>query len=124
MIDADHFKQINDTYGHHVGDEALVAIANALAQSTDRGGMAARLGGEEFVIVWPGLAEADAGVFLEGVRSRIERIALFDGDRPVRLSVSIGATFDTRSCLDEMLSYADEAVYRAKKGGRNRVEMS
>jgi diguanylate cyclase (GGDEF)-like protein len=121
VIDADYFKRINDRHGHHVGDEALVAIAGILRRHIDGRGLVARFGGEEFVcLLQP--TDAGAGVaLLDQLRRDIERHDLFCGDQRVPLSVSIGVTTDPGTSLDTMLAAADDALYRAKDGGRNRI---
>lgn len=121
MIDADHFKQINDNFGHQVGDEALVAIAAVLRGQVEGQGMVARFGGEEFVclrVLDPSLRPADC---LERIRRAIEQIDLRADGRPVPLTVSIGATAEPGGDIDQMLARADGAVYQAKRAGRNRV---
>jgi diguanylate cyclase (GGDEF)-like protein len=121
MIDADHFKRINDTFGHQVGDEALVAIAAVLREEVEGKGVVARFGGEEFVclrILDPQLRPAEC---LERIRRRIAGIDLSAGADAVPISVSIGATSEPLGDIDQMLARADEAVYQAKRAGRNRV---
>jgi diguanylate cyclase (GGDEF)-like protein len=121
MIDADHFKQINDNFGHQVGDEALVAIAAVLRGQVEGQGMVARFGGEEFVclrVLDPSLRPADC---LERIRRAVEQIDLRADGRPVPLTVSIGATAEPGGDIDQMLARADGAVYQAKRAGRNRV---
>ena len=121
MIDADHFKRINDTFGHQVGDEALVAIAAVLREEVEGKGVVARFGGEEFVclrILDPQLRPAEC---LERIRRRIAGIDLSAGAEAVPITVSIGATTEPLGDIDQMLARADEAVYQAKRAGRNRV---
>lgn len=122
MIDADHFKRINDTWGHQTGDEALVAMAGQLGRRAGREGFPARFGGEEFVCIQVLSEEADPAACLEQLRADIEAIRLHsaEGD-PVPLTVSIGATTRPMGSIDEMLGIADQAVYLAKEQGRNRV---
>jgi diguanylate cyclase (GGDEF)-like protein len=122
LIDADHFKRINDTHGHAMGDEALVAIAQTLQNSLRKSDVVARFGGEEFVCIAVIKEEADAVAVFEKVRASLEAIELYSesGER-VPITASIGVT--TRLCdsFDEMLKLADSAVYDAKDAGRNRV---
>jgi len=121
MIDADHFKRINDAFGHQVGDDALLAIADALRDVAGQCGLVARFGGEEFVIAHAISRPDEAGQCLERMRRRIAEIDLRHDGQPVRLTVSIGATHKPGITLDDMLLRADRAVYAAKSGGRNRV---
>jgi diguanylate cyclase (GGDEF)-like protein len=122
MIDIDHFKHINDTYGHDAGDLAIKAVAGAVAQHARAQDLAARFGGEEFVLLAPGLDARAAADSLERLRANIEtmRIALPDG-RSIALTASIGVCTEGSS-LSEMLSEADRRLYVAKAAGRNRVE--
>ena len=123
MIDADHFKSINDTYGHSFGDEALVAIADVLSGAIDKGGIAARFGGEEFVCLFV-LDLADNPLrCLDALRRQIADLDLRFEGRPVHLTVSIGATHMPGNNLDMMLQQADRAVYESKNKGRNRVTL-
>ena len=124
MIDADHFKKINDTHGHDVGDEALVAIASTLEKFGAGRGIIARFGGEEFVCIRILKAGEDPLQCMQGLCAAIEEIDLQGPDgSPVPLTVSIGATRELDDSLSEMLKRADEAVYQAKQQGRNRVVM-
>ncbi len=119
---ADHFKRINDTWGHGTGDEASIAMACALQAHATQGGFTVRFGGEEFVWIQEVNAGQEPDQCLESLRAAIEAIELHapNGER-VPLTVSIGATLNPAESIDEMLSTADQAVYLAKEGGRNRV---
>lgn len=125
MIDADHFKKINDTYGHQVGDEALVAIARTLQAVSGGSGVVGRIGGEEFACIRVLSEGKDGSQCLERLRAAVEAIDLRapDGSR-VPLTVSIGVTQELGETLDAMLASADAAVYQAKQRGRNCVVMS
>jgi len=120
LLDLDHFKAVNDTHGHLVGDRVLVDFADrvrALLRVPDRLG---RFGGEEFVVLLPETSLDKARVVAERIRRDIEQA---DGDLP-RRTVSIGVTvsFPDDPDLDGLLARADAALYQAKEGGRNRVE--
>jgi diguanylate cyclase len=121
MIDADHFKRINDRFGHQVGDDALFAIADALRDVAGQCGLVARFGGEEFVIAHTITRPDEARRCLERMRQRIAEIDLRHEGETVPLTVSIGATHKHGLTLDDMLQRADLAVYEAKTRGRNRV---
>lgn len=124
MIDIDHFKHINDTYGHEAGDLAIKAVANAVAQHVRAQDLPARFGGEEFVVLAPGLQGDEARGYFESMRAAIQRMAIPLGDgRTVRLTVSIGVCSDGGS-LSTMLAEADRQLYVAKASGRNRVEQA
>ncbi|QSX80009.1 diguanylate cyclase [Agrilutibacter solisilvae] len=124
MLDIDHFKHINDTYGHDAGDLAIKAVANAVARHVRTQDLAARFGGEEFVVLAPGLQGEDARDYFECLRADIGAmpIALPDG-RSIHLTVSIGVCTSAAG-LSAMLAEADRQLYVAKAGGRNRVEGS
>ena len=127
MLDVDHFKQFNDTYGHPQGDACLKSVASVLAGAAARSGdLVSRYGGEEFVLVLPGTTEEGAMVVAERIRAAVAglRIPNAASKHNGMLTVSIGvATGDPSSVTQEvLLQRADEALYRAKHAGRNRVE--
>jgi two-component system, cell cycle response regulator len=130
MIDLDHFKGVNDTYGHLTGDDALREVAALLQHAVRSVDVVARYGGEEFVIVLPETAEPGAVAFAERIRERIEAqsFAVIAAEGPpgagLRLTVSIGvATFPSPrvDSAEDLFAQADAALYRAKAEGRNRV---
>lgn len=121
LIDADHFKRINDTHGHQVGDAALKEIAARLRASFRRTDVVARYGGEEFVCIAILKERAHAFEVFERVRRGLEEIRIETPAGPLGLSASIGITTVLGGSLEEMLKRADEAVYAAKNAGRNRV---
>ena len=124
MIDIDHFKHINDTYGHDTGDLAIKAVASAVAQHVRVQDLPARFGGEEFVVLAPGLQREDALAYFESLRADIEAMTIPLGDgRGFRLTVSIGICAEAPS-LSAMLAEADRQLYVAKASGRNRVEQA
>ncbi|HEY1363798.1 MAG TPA: GGDEF domain-containing protein [Xanthobacteraceae bacterium] len=122
LFDLDHFKSINDRFGHAIGDEALRLFAATASTTMRASDVVARFGGEEFVAVLPG-SLADATVAAERVRSAFETAAGTVAGRPLRATVSIGAA-SAAACADvgSLLAAADSALYRAKLNGRNRVE--
>jgi diguanylate cyclase (GGDEF)-like protein len=127
FLDLDGFKRFNDTYGHARGDEALRLVAQTLDETFRRGGdLVARYGGEEFAVVMPNVDARRAGLYAERLRRRIWRLAIPAGGAgdADRLTISAGvATIETPmiAAPDELLTAADEALYRAKCLGRNRV---
>ncbi|MCP5367853.1 MAG: sensor domain-containing diguanylate cyclase [Hyphomicrobiales bacterium] len=128
MIDVDHFKPYNDHYGHQAGDQCLKTLAEVLARFARRAeDMAARYGGEEFTLVLPGLDAANARQQAEAVRQAVEEADIAHGKSPLgHITVSIGiAVVDAENCMGpvELVKQADGALYRAKQGGRNRVEV-
>ncbi len=121
LVDADHFKRINDTWGHQVGDLALKSLATTLSQSLGGENLVGRYGGEEFVCLAKLQQPAQAEALFERVRRKVEAIDLSVDGAQVPLSVSIGLTTRLEESFDAMLQRADEGVYRAKAEGRNRV---
>ena len=126
LMDVDHFKRVNDSRGHTAGDLALVSVAQVLRQSLRQGDLSARLGGEEFVALLSHCSP-DAGVaFAERVREAIQAQAVDvgPGQAPLHLTVSIGLADSVHHGhdLDALLACADDAMYRAKRMGRNRTE--
>ena len=122
ILDVDHFKQINDQYGHPAGDAVLQRIAQVIARSVRREQLFARIGGEELALVMPELAMAEVEQICENVRRMVdeERFAFDDGDG--RVTVSIGyASMEGRSSREELVHAADQALYTAKHAGRNRI---
>jgi diguanylate cyclase (GGDEF)-like protein len=124
MLDVDHFKKVNDTYGHGVGDEVLQHIAATLSGQTRGGDCLARYGGEEFVLLLPETERQGALHVAEKIRSRVESdfFRLPDGGR-ITLTVSIGIALFPEDTGDftSLLDLADQAMYKAKKMGRNSV---
>jgi diguanylate cyclase (GGDEF)-like protein len=123
MGDVDHFKEVNDTHGHMVGDRALHDIAGALVGQCRQVDLPCRYGGEEFAIVVPDETAAGAGILAERCRQAVEAIRLSVGTDTVRVTASFGvADAATAASPEAMIQQADEALYRAKNAGRNRVE--
>lgn len=119
MIDVDHFKQYNDAYGHQAGDVALKHIADIIGKCIGNSGFVGRYGGEEFIVVLPGMAKWEAVVISEELRDAVAQ-AEFPG-RPV--TVSVGLAYCTEQTDEKsLIAAADEALYRAKNYGRNCVQ--
>jgi len=125
MIDIDHFKQVNDTHGHLIGDDVLRGIATILQRSIRSVDMVARYGGEEFVVVLPETSQQGAVTFAERLRERVAAYAFEAGPgKGVQVTVSIGvSSFPSPyvETADDLFGRADAALYRAKEKGRNRV---
>jgi two-component system cell cycle response regulator len=125
MIDIDHFKRINDTFGHPVGDEALIALANCCRANLRTVDILGRYGGEEFLILLPETQHNKALEAAERIRKQVEAMVLPAAKGPLKLTISAGvATLDLESPvpLDELIKNADDALYGAKAAGRNRVQ--
>jgi two-component system cell cycle response regulator len=125
LFDIDHFKQVNDTYGHAAGDDVLHELAARTINSVRSVDLVARLGGEEFVVVMPDTDIAIANAVAERMRLAVARepFTVRAGGVKVPVTVSIGVTAATEGgdCRDGLLKRADDALYSAKTGGRNRV---
>jgi two-component system, cell cycle response regulator len=127
MIDVDHFKSVNDEFGHATGDQALRAVADVLRGNTRVFDSLARYGGEEFVVVMPGTGAADAALAAERLRSAVEATpCTWASGKPSRLTVSIGVACRAQhpGTPEALLHAADLALYAAKRAGRNRAEIA
>ncbi|MBT1444599.1 GGDEF domain-containing protein [Shewanella sp. JM162201] len=125
IFDADHFKAINDFFGHEVGDKALMALAKCSSSQMRRQDLVGRVGGEEFLALLPGTTLTQAMEIAERLRSHVELAELGDIAPELTLSISAGvASLDTQNDknFSSLLNRADHALYRAKNKGRNRVE--
>ncbi len=126
LIDLDHFKSINDRFGHALGDRALEIFAASARQSVRSSDLLGRLGGEEFAAVLADTTRDKAMAIAERIRATFAHTALEVDNRPVGATVSIGLVYCQDPALDvaELLAQADQALYFAKEDGRNRVEVA
>lgn len=128
MLDIDHFKAVNDTYGHPVGDKYLVHIAGRISSAIRDSDLAARYGGEEFVVLAPNASLQEASNLAERIRQAVAAAPLVLGQVTLANTISIGVSEYSEeiqfgaSVLEDMIEKADKALYRAKQCGRNRVE--
>ncbi|MBB2923950.1 diguanylate cyclase [Cellulomonas cellasea] len=127
MVDVDHFKQVNDRWGHRAGDEALVSLARLLGDVAPDDALVGRWGGEEFLVVLPGAATATAAAVAESVRARCaETCTQAPADAAARactVSIGVAATRSPSAAPDMLVDAADSALYDAKHGGRNCVRV-
>ena len=124
MLDIDNFKKINDTYGHKVGDDVLVSLSKEIEKSSRKSDLSCRWGGEEFVIVYPKTSINNAFLVTQKLRKNIENLVVKTDSNNISWSVSIGLSrvdLDHENILDDAIARADEALYRAKNGGKNMV---
>ncbi len=123
MLDSDHFKRVNDTFGHATGDKVLRHLAVLMQKGLRKVDIAGRVGGEEFAIILPGADLPAAEVFAERLRKKVAGTPMAQEDRAIPLTVSIGVTGMKASdtSADDALVRADRALYRAKEYGRNKV---
>lgn len=126
ILDADHFKQMNDTYGHEAGDRVLQAISQVLQQTVRKGDVVGRYGGEEFVILLPDTDTSDAYGIAERVRSNIAAQSVLIDQQEVSITMSLGVATRAGSQIDftALLAEADRALYEAKHAGRNCVRVT
>lgn len=126
IFDIDHFKRVNDTYGHQTGDEVIRETARITSQLVRETDFAGRYGGEEFVVLLPGTTLDGAAQFAERLRSTIERQQLDYQGSPLTFTISLGvATLaDDMAGYQALLERADKALYQSKEGGRNQVTLS
>ncbi len=125
MLDIDHFKRINDTYGHGVGDQVLVGLARVLGSCTRQTDTLARTGGEEFMLLMPQTDSAGGLVRAQRLCDAVAmaRLATDSGELAITISVGAATVQVNDQTDDRLVSRADAALYRAKEGGRNRVEV-
>jgi len=121
MLDIDHFKKINDNYGHDAGDEVLKKFSELLVGYVGEGGVVCRFGGEEFAILLDEVEADELVGFLEDFRALTEGFSVKFKDQIINFTVSIGATANMDSSLTAMVSRADEKLYEVKRSGRNKV---
>ncbi|MCC7292380.1 MAG: response regulator [Phycisphaerales bacterium] len=126
MIDIDHFKRFNDTYGHDVGDRVLKQTAATLKRCTRGGERTCRVGGEEFLLVCPKTRAEGAAIAAERMRRAVEDAPLMHHGQRLGITLSLGVAerAPAMSSVDDLLKAADGALYRAKHGGRNRVVLA
>ena len=121
LVDADHFKRINDTYGHDVGDEALRILGATLIFSAPQTAAVGRIGGEEFAVFVPGADEGAAEATAVAINTAIRASGCVIADQPIGMTVSIGvAMVEPGSSLTQPFKQADERLYSAKQNGRDR----
>ncbi len=125
MIDIDHFKKVNDDYGHLTGDRVIKSLARLLQQRLRQSDSIGRYGGEEFAAVLPGCSLEEANIVFEEIRKAFADLHFLHDGTEVKVTISIGiAAASTHSKAEDLNHAADEAMYAAKHNGRNRVEMA
>ena len=123
LLDLDHFKRINDTYGHSRGDEVLAAVATVLRSSLRESDFVGPYGGEEFLLLLPDTGRDQAVVVAEKVRVAVASLGLSEISQPVTASLGVATVPDDAGDADTLIRAADRALYAAKGNGRNRVEL-
>lgn len=124
MLDIDHFKQVNDTYGHLVGDKAIILIADILKNASRDGDIVIRYGGEEFLMILPGASVKNSKAIAERIRHQVMDSEIKEGEQTIHLTISAGiSAYPDATTVDEiqLIDKADQALYQAKHSGRNKV---
>ncbi|WP_433794415.1 GGDEF domain-containing protein [Actinoplanes sp. CA-252034] len=124
VIDVDHFKRINDGYGHPAGDEVLREVSRRLSAAARAGTVVARYGGEEFVVLAPHTGPGELLALAERLRAAVAELPVQVGGELLGVTVSVGAAAQTHPGPDSLLRFADEALYAAKAAGRNRCVLA
>jgi len=123
MLDIDKFKNINDTYGHDVGDVAIKEVKRIIDESLRKSDLMARFGGEEFCILLEDISPEDTQRLFEKIRLNFENNKINMGETTISYTVSIGIQYGIADSLEEMIRLSDEALYYAKENGRNQVKI-
>ncbi|MCR4267134.1 GGDEF domain-containing protein [Nitratireductor sp. ZSWI3] len=122
VLDLDHFKQVNDTHGHDVGDKVLREVARGLKDLTRYHDVVARMGGEEFAIVAPNMSQEALVKLAERIRKAVSSLVIDTGNVRIRVTISVGlSVWNGRESSEELFRRADKMLYEAKRLGRNRV---
>jgi diguanylate cyclase (GGDEF)-like protein len=124
MLDIDHFKKVNDTYGHIIGDQVLINITKILKQTLRKGDTLIRYGGEEFLVVLPGAAQTELKKIAEQIRRFIEENSIKYHNQDIKVTISIGGVSHPEyeiNDLNDLIKGADEGLYISKENGRNQI---
>jgi len=124
LLDLDHFKQVNDTFGHEEGDAVLASVGDVLSSTVRTSDFVGRSGGEEFVALLPETSAAGALEVAEKLRAAIAAVKLTRVDRAITASFGVAVHPDAAGDAETLLRLADRALYAAKGAGRNRVELA
>lgn len=124
MLDIDHFKKVNDTYGHSVGDQVLIEFCEVCKQELRDEDIMGRLGGEEFAIALVECDTAEAVSVAERIRQAVASHPVITGKKEIYITVSLGVVGLWKDCdLNSMIGRADKALYKAKENGRNQIQI-
>jgi len=121
MIDIDHFKRVNDQYGHPAGDQVIRSLSRLLQRRLRNTDLISRYGGEEFALALPDTPLEEAGQLLDQIRAAFAQIEQESSEAPFRCSISCGVATYPEAAASQLVECADQALYAAKKNGRNRI---
>lgn len=121
LLDIDHFKRVNDNYGHRCGDEALKHTASIINTCVRNSDAFVRFGGEEFAIVLPNTDAAEGLIIAERIREAIEKSEFIYKNKRIHFTISIGVSFYNGETVEEFIEKSDNALYKAKENGRNQI---
>jgi diguanylate cyclase (GGDEF)-like protein len=124
LVDVDNFKRVNDTYGHQAGDVVLKEIAQLIVRKSPLPRLVGRYGGEEFLVLLPGVGSSDAGAIAETIRAVVQATAIVSSGDPIMsptISIGVATAFGLLEKSEVLVAVADEALYAAKTAGKNRV---
>jgi diguanylate cyclase (GGDEF)-like protein len=125
MIDIDKFKNINDTYGHDVGDAAIKNVVNILSHNLRTSDLTARFGGEEFCVLLDNISFENTTILFEKIRNTFEHNILFVNDTELKFTVSIGIYYGkAEKTLEYIIKQADNELYHCKNNGRNQISIN
>jgi diguanylate cyclase (GGDEF)-like protein len=126
MVDIDHFKKVNDTYGHQTGDVVLHAVAQAVKHAVLPDGVLCRYGGEELVVFFSQQTAVEIRSIMEETREAVERTRIKSGKNTLSITISAGISHraSMTQSLSDVVAAADRALYKAKEGGRNQVKVA
>jgi len=124
MFDIDKFKLINDTYGHDVGDIAIIEVSNILQKHLRKSDLMARFGGEEFCVLLENISLSDLGMLFEKIRLVFEKNIIKIDDLEIKFTISIGISYGIEDTLEEMIKKSDDGLYFCKNNGRNQVAIN
>jgi diguanylate cyclase (GGDEF)-like protein len=122
FIDIDHFKSVNDTYGHQAGDEVLKLVAKTLEMNIRKDDFVGRFGGEEFIVLLKNINKKNLFIIAEKIRMLVQNSVSFYNDQTIKVTISIGGSlYQKNDTLDTLIERADSMMYQAKNSGRNKV---